>query len=510
MKQEENSVALVGGGAACVATFVELVKKRIAKTIYVICPGDIGPGMVFGNRDDDLICNTSAEIMSVMEDAPQDFLLYLRQNGRRVDPEAFVPRSWVGAYLTVRFHEYAAIAWRRGIKVIHLPYRFRCVRAIDGGGYELKLANDGTSFSHVVTDVIFCTGLGAARIPDSLKTHVGHPRLICSPYPEADMLSRIPANSRVLVVGSKLSAVDAAILLGRQTCEVSMLSPSGVLPAVRTRTIRNARFRLDRSWLESILRRWTPGSDPSSQSGLRYAYLKYLACHMSALVGRSWREQFSGAHACNQRLRDQIRLAEVGQCEWQDVLVDFAEAINAIHARTRCPFPGALHPAVRESVLPYFTALALPNARKLLNLMEKGLLSVSKGTLSDVIAPPDRSAPWCVNWGDGFRNFDAIVIATGFHVPRLVKNEAGELKIDVHGLHENEAVNLSQRLTAEPTRPAEKGNLWVVGPLAQPRVPISSALFVTASVAARVTANLKSRRAARTQDEYLPLDAAVN
>jgi hypothetical protein len=509
MKQGENSVALIGGGAACVATFVALVKQPAAKTIYVITPGAVGPGMVFGNDDDDLICNTSAEMMSVMADAPQDFLLYLRQKGRPDGPEAFVPRSWVGAYLADRFRDYAAIARRRGIKVVHLPYRFQSLRAIDACGYELKLTGDVASYSLVVTDVIFCTGVGAPRIPDLLKPHVGHPRLIDSPYPEADMLRRIPKHSRVLVVGSKLSAVDASILLGREGCKVSMVSPSGALPAVRSRSIRNARFRLDRSWLESIFRRWTPGGDASYPRGLRHAYLKYFARHMSDLAGPSWRKQFSGARACDERLRDQIRLAKLGQCQWQDLLVDLVETINAIHTKTRSPFPGAMHPAVGEHIEPYLTALALPNAKKLLDLMDNGLLSVSKGRLNDVIAPPDASTPWSVNWGEGHQSFDAIVVAAGFYAPRLVRNETGDVEIDVHGARGKETVDLSHWLTTEPPRPAEQGNLWCVGPLAHSRVPISSALFVTTSVTAQVAANLRFRRSAAALRERCPVDTAV-
>jgi hypothetical protein len=504
MKQDEDSVALIGGGAACVATFIALVKQHAARTIYIVSPGDIGPGMVFGNSDDDLLCNTSAEIMSAIADAPQDFLLYLRQSGRSVDPEAFVPRAWVGVYLADRFRHFSDIARRRGIKVIHLPYRLRCVRAIDGGGHELTLESGAAPYPLFVTDVVFCTGLGAPRIPDLLKAYLGHPRLIESPYPEADMLCRIPRHARVLVVGSKLSAVDTAILLGRQNCKLSMVSPSGALPAVRSRSIRNARFRLDRAWLESLFRRWTPGGDASYPKGLRFGYLKYLAYHMSTLTGPSWREQLSASHAYGVRLRDQIRLAELGQCQWQDLLVDLVEAINAIHAKTRCPFPGAMHPAVGERVEPYLTSLALPNAKKLLDLIDDGLLTVSKGRLLDVVAPPDKTMPWSVNWGEGFQNFDAIVVTAGFHAPRLVRNEAGEMELEVHGARDSETVALSQRLSAEPTRPAGQGNLWFVGPPAHSRVPISSALFVNASVAARVAENLAAGRCATIAQRVPP------
>jgi hypothetical protein len=70
-------------------------------------------------------------------------------------------------------------------------------------------------------------------------------------------------------------------------------------------------------------------------------------------------------------------------------------------------------------------------------------------------------------------------------------------------------VALSQQLNAEPTRSAGQGNLWFVGPPAHSRVPISSALFVNAAVAARVAGNLAAGRCVTMLDEYRPQDAAV-
>ncbi|CAB3764395.1 FAD/NAD(P)-binding protein [Paraburkholderia humisilvae] len=491
MMQDNKTVALIGGGAACVATFIALVKRRAAKTLYVVAPGQIGPGMVFLTSDDALLCNTSAELMSVMTDDPADFIRYQRDRGSVVSAEDFVPRSWVGAYLADRFHEYVKIARERGITVVHLPLRFLSAQTIDPCGYRLSLTDGHATQTLDVTDAIFCTGLGAPRLPEALKPYRDHALLIRSPYPERSMLERVAAGSRVLVIGSKLSAVDAAILLCRQGCRVTMVSPSGSLPAVRSRSIRIGAFRLDRESLDSILRRWTPGNDGASfPKGLRHAYLKYVARHLSAFVGKSWRNQFAALGVPDQRLREQIRLAESGQNQWQDLLVDLVDAVNEVYARSERPFPGGIHPAIMHSIEPYLTSLALPNARKLLHFMDIGLLSVATGQLKEVISPGNTSASWCVDWGDGQKNFGAVVVAAGFHLPRVVANGPGRAELDHYSERAQHAVGVTHSLTAAPARPAGQGNLWFVGPPAHARVPIASALFVTASVAERVAARL--------------------
>lgn len=105
-----NTLAIVGAGAAGVATFIAAVRAQVARSIYMIDPQPIGPGAAFSNTDNDILCNTSVDTMSVLHDMPLDFLEHLRCEGYAFTAESFVPRFLVGRYLASRFLQYSAIA----------------------------------------------------------------------------------------------------------------------------------------------------------------------------------------------------------------------------------------------------------------------------------------------------------------------------------------------------------------------------------------------------------------
>ncbi|CAB3755693.1 FAD/NAD(P)-binding protein [Paraburkholderia solisilvae] len=490
MMTQSRTLAIVGGGAAGVATFIAMVRRRAAKTIYIIEPRPIGAGIVFGSLDEDLLCNTSVAIMSVIQDNPDDFLDYLRAKGRHAMPETFAPRAWVGEYLTDRFREYTGIAAQYGIDVIDLPYRFQSLRVIDERAYSLKLSDTVMTRSITVSAVVFCTGFGAPRVPEPLKCHAGHRTLIGCPYPERDMLKRIPADSRVLVVGSRLSAIDTAVLLGREQHRVAMVSPSGTLPAVRANSLRNERYQLEQASLEALLTRWKPGTATTYPAALKHAYLKYVARQLCGYVGKSWRKHFAASEHYDARLRDEIALAERGQNRWQDLLVDLVEKVNATYTRSEPRFDGGFHPAFAESIERYLTAVALPNAKKLMSLIDEGRLTVNKGRLICVDVLRNERAPWRVDWGDGPQRFDALVLAAGFHLPQFVVNDAGELEISENGEGAKAAVGVSRELRADSSRLPGATSIWFIGPPAHARVPMPNALFVVAAQAERVAAAL--------------------
>ena len=93
-----NTLAIVGAGAAGVATFIAAVRAQVARSIYMIDPQPIGPGAAFSNTDNDILCNTSVDTMSVLHDMPLDFLEHLRCEGYAFTAESFVPRFLVGRH----------------------------------------------------------------------------------------------------------------------------------------------------------------------------------------------------------------------------------------------------------------------------------------------------------------------------------------------------------------------------------------------------------------------------
>ncbi|CDG17017.1 FAD/NAD(P)-binding protein [Xenorhabdus doucetiae] len=491
MSFQKRSLAIVGGGAAGVTTFIAAVQHRAAQVIYIVDPGPIGPGMAFFNLDGDILCNTSVDTMSVVSDNPLDFLDYLHEHGHAVTPESFVPRQWVGNYLNERFSEFSAIARQAGIDVFHVPHLFRQLKVNSHRRYTLWYGDVLAPKPLEVTDVIFCTGFGASRIPDALKPHLAHPTFIHCPYPETGMLTKIPTKSRVLVIGSKLSAIDAAILLCREGHHVTMTSPSGDIPAVRSRFMRSSGAFFEHKSMTSIMTHKGNQSTNFFPDSLKHAYLKYFRRTLNKYTKIPWREQFSNANSYRERLREEISIAEQGKSQWQDITVNFMDVINEIHLTDKTYFDGTFHPNVEKMLHRYITAIALPNARKLLHYMDSDVLTIQQGAILNVVVEEGEKGAWLVNLGQDYQRFDAVVTAVGYHRPYFVIDENGQLEIDAYGHRSECAVSISPEMAASHPYFKEKESIWFVGTPAHRRLWVPNALVVVANIATRVINNMR-------------------
>lgn len=488
MSIKKVSLAIIGGGAAGVATFVAAVRRRAAATIYIIDPRPVGPGIAFSNLDVDVLCNTSVDIMSVVAGTPADFLDYLIANGLPATLDTYAPRKWMGQYLTDRFQHYRSIAVDNGIEVIHLPYQFQSLRRHGHRRHSIRFT-DAAIRPLAATDVIFCTGYGASLVPDALKPYKSLPTLIGCPYPEAEMLAKVPGRSQVLVVGSKLSAIDSAILLCREGHQVTLVSPSGELSCARGRFIRQSGFPLDVERLQLIMARWGPRAIERSSTALRQSFVKLVARTLSAYSDRPWKTQFSYASSCEERLREEIAIAERGDSVWEDLVVTLIDAVNEFYVKNK---DHRLHSEFKKTIYRYAAGIALPNARKLMHLIEDGKLTVRRGELKEVEVSNGHQALWLIDWGQGLQRYDAVVVAAGFHFPYFVLNDVGELEIDVERQRAKDSVVISDHMAMTHPEWDQMESIWFVGPPAHVRVPLPNGLFVVASIADQVVASMMS------------------
>ncbi|WP_273795150.1 FAD/NAD(P)-binding protein [Brucella intermedia] len=480
---EQKRIAIVGGGASGIATFIAAVRQRAAATIFIVDPAPVGQRTAFSTSDDDLICNTSVDLMSVIPEARHDFLDYLTSLNYQATPSSYVPRRLVGEYLTERYREYREIARRRGIEVIHLPWRFDTLR-IEGQHRYRLLFTETFAEPLVVSDVIFCTGYDVPRVPDIMVPYQKHPTFIGSPFPEARMLAKVTGKSRVLVVGSKLSAIDAAILLCREGHQVTMLSPSGRLPTVRASCVRNDSVSWDLDYIASFMRHIASRSPAS----LNFTLFRHVIRALSKNTAMPWRRQFSYAVSPAERLREEIAIAERGECQWQDMIVTFVDALNWLYVRNRDQFQGKLSNFL-EVLYPFFTAAALPNAQKLMRYIDEGRLEIKRGTLDRLDASEPDAGFWLTDWGNGSQSFDAIVNSTGYLGQTCIFN-AGEIKFDTTGFRPEEVLDICLDMSATHPELHRKESIWFVGPAARARLLVSNALFVIAPLADEVIANM--------------------
>ncbi|MEV3989872.1 FAD/NAD(P)-binding protein [Streptomyces sp. NPDC049837] len=455
-------MVIVGGGATGVAAFVALVRHRVAARIDIVDPLPVGTGRAFATTSPALLCNTSVGIMSLVPGYPDDFLDHLLARGVPADRHAFVPRHHFSRYVRDRYVTYGVLHRRGGGAGGHVRGRASAVRRLPGGGYEVVL-DDGRRVD--ATDVLLCQGYAGPVVPGTLRPHLGREGLFLGPYPEGALLTAMPRTaSRVLVLGSRLSAIDAALLLCGAGHRVVMASPSGELPAVRART----------------------GSRPGPPLTADFAALDFsgprLERQLVALVARATstvgaqrlRDQVTTSVDTVERLRREIRLAENGHTHWQDILCAMVDAANqvlpALDVPTRAAVLRRCAPLLR-----YLGAFPLGTARTLLGHMESGRLAVRRGVPVEVAPGP----PWRAVWAGGAaERFDAVVTAAGYGDPPL-HTSGDHLHLDAPARHRGPgtAPHIGEDLRVRfPAGPVPE-RIWTVGVTSSPRVPSINAVY---------------------------------
>ncbi|MEU5547500.1 FAD/NAD(P)-binding protein [Streptomyces sioyaensis] len=472
-------VIIIGGGATGVSLFSRLSGLTGISSLSLVDPNPIGLGTAFGTTDPLLLCNTSVDVTSMDPDGESDLLRYLAGRGWPVHRDEFVPRYLIGHYCRERFLARRHEAEQAGIRVRHHRSRARIVRPLGSEGYAVELA-DGRRITG--TDVFLCPGLDRPVVPELVHDHLGNPALTTSAYP-VEGLRRLPENSRVLILGSKLAAVDAALVLGRAGHRAVMASSSGSLPAVRTRLRRPDTPHLDTDV-------WR-GLSPHSPSLDREVARLVLAAVAQAGNGAPLHSQTSAATHPAERLAEELDIALTDRAHWQDAIAEIIQAINHTSAPWQHTVRGAVLHRYRHLISRYISAIPVRNARLLLRHLTEGSLAVAPG-LPQRVTPSRDGSGWQVRWdGAPAEHFDHIVCATGYHKPALSRLPDGTLRLDDDSAPGGDPYVSGELQICDP-RTGKPERVWVLGAASHRRTAIVNYLNTAAhqakAVADRFTA----------------------
>ncbi|GHF59243.1 hypothetical protein GCM10010218_45880 [Streptomyces mashuensis] len=469
-------VVVVGAGVAGTGVVVQLVAAlaarrdrtadRAVNAVTVVDPHPPGWGLAFGDPDPLLLCNSAADANSLLAGDPLDFVRHLRGLGRPVGPLDCVPRSWLAAYCRDHYDRARETAARHGVTVTHVPAGVRTVTTAPGDGTRRRvLLDDGRELT--ADAVVVCTGVREPKVPDGFAGLTGHPRYLDAPYPAARLRERLRPGSRVLVLGTRQSAVDAALLLCREGHRPTLTSRSGVLPAVRGSLCAPPRPfpPLDR------LARLDP-EDPLLAE-------RVLRCVVEAvrLTGPlPLRRQSSRAAGPVERLREETALVEAGACTWQQVVAAGMEAVIELGARLPADRCRALMDRFDWAVSRYVTAMTVVNARRLLDHLDAGVLRLAPHYPAAVTADPDG---WQIHWPGAAapEPYDHVVAAAGFHLPLLHRSADGTA-LHVTGAPPGSAPvdRLEADLRVRPAAGGPPDPVWVVGVGTHVRIPFANHL----------------------------------
>jgi len=252
-------VAVVGGAASGVLVAANLARGAARERsgapldVVVIDPRpDAGRGAAFGGNDDAHLLNVAAARMSAVPDDPDHFLRWMNTFVRPTAPAAYVPRRLYGLFLDELLQD--AFDGARGrARLIRIHTRATAVsvaepddrrsdhRVAGVPGHHRVLVRLATGHWLGADDVVLALGSpgpGTGWAPAELLT-CG--RFVADPW-GTDLRERIgPAREQgptgaeplpVLLVGSGLTAVDAALTLLAQGHRVRVVSRHGLLPSV--------------------------------------------------------------------------------------------------------------------------------------------------------------------------------------------------------------------------------------------------------------------------------------
>lgn len=285
-----SDVAVVGGGASGTLTAIHLMASRshdLRVTVHD-ASGELGKGLAYGTTDRRHLLNVRSRHMSAFPDIPGDLVEWARRTGRQPDAQAFLPRRDYAVYL----HETLD-------RLRDERFGFRAERVVDiapsDGGFELTARGGRTSRA---TTVVLALGnqrpaplaVGAAPLPEA-------PWHLADPW-DLGRLTALPADAVVVLVGTGLTAVDAAITLldaapGRR---VVMVSRHGLLPEAHVEQSSTA-------WLSPV-----PATGPVTADQL--AQLVRSQVEAARQQGVDWRPVIDGLRAPTQGLWQRLDLDE--------------------------------------------------------------------------------------------------------------------------------------------------------------------------------------------------------
>lgn len=236
-----KKIAVIGfglSGAAFFINFIEQLRKssRVPKleiTLIDTIAVD-GRGIAYRTGYLSNLLNTPSTTMGLLSDDKMHFYNWLvskhdilQANYHGFDI-IYPPRNLYGQYIEETLAKYFIIAEKLGISVVQKVDTVRSI-STNNGQYNVSFTKNSPPFKYHY--VIFCAGGNKKKNFPHIEHHEN---FFDSPY-EPNFPQSIDKHSNVLILGSRLSAIDAALMLSQNNHKgkIYFISRGGLLPRVQ-------------------------------------------------------------------------------------------------------------------------------------------------------------------------------------------------------------------------------------------------------------------------------------
>jgi uncharacterized NAD(P)/FAD-binding protein YdhS len=225
----QMTVAIIGGGFSGTILAAQLLRRSTPSLSVVVVEksSSVGRGLAYGTACRSLLLNVRARNMSALADHPHHFLHWAQSNyDPAIGPGSFLPRAVYGRYVQAVLNEAAQSAGRRRLQWI--KDEAVTLGPTSAGTTEIHLRGG----RRLLADrVVLALGNFPARDPLASWNAENGSRYFRNPW-SAEAFEEVEDLGSILLVGSGLTSVDAAMRLRVQGCRgtIHIVSRHGLLP----------------------------------------------------------------------------------------------------------------------------------------------------------------------------------------------------------------------------------------------------------------------------------------
>ncbi|PWY96106.1 FAD/NAD(P)-binding domain-containing protein [Aspergillus sclerotioniger CBS 115572] len=360
-----ESIVIVGAGASGIAVLLRLIDhakdgKRIPPIIVVEKSSPPGPGLAYSPACTGTIINMHTDTMGLSYNDPKHFTRWRDE----LESGPFPSRSSYGEYLEAMWSQILSEAQKLGLSISIIQDEVSDIDRHDNGTFTLTF---GGGNNLPARSVILALG----NFTSTLNTHlIDRPGFFPSPWPTSQ-LTAIPTDASVLIIGSRLSAVDAALFLSKNGHQGSMtfMSRSGRLPKVqgdpepypRRYTLHTLARDIESNPADALVRLTTRLMDEID--GVNHGDWTWLQKHASPLA----------------ELQADLHAAKAGNAHWQTVLRHTAPVIERYWRCLSLESQKLFMAKFLSPWMRYRHGMPVQNAQKILDLLQTSQLSVVAG-----------------------------------------------------------------------------------------------------------------------------------
>ncbi len=406
-----RKIIVLGGGVSSLSFISTIIYEYQAEQecleIEVISPFGLGFAPNFFNQPQSSLCNSSSGVNSIFNHDPLHFVNWLKRNGYSYDEKDFVPRSLYGMYLgDVAYNSYT-LAKEKGIKIVVKQSEFSHLKV-----RKNKKIVTATNGEVSVGDMIVF-GLGHKERTSKIHNHMYYPE-------EQKLIQDIPNSKyRILVVGSRLSAIDVALLVGdKDNIKADFISSSGYFPAVRSEVIMNLAKYLSKA---NILKYSKETSTTVYKSFVR-AVRKEIRLNFNGSI------TVEGGDPYLQLKRDLSISTEKDNISWQKTLDNIMFTLNAVWPLFTDSERELFFSEYGTLIKRYLYSFPGSTAKKICELFEANRITMQKGEVNwDDFDFLSKKLIKVVNYKN--KKYDYVIDASGCVKSKLYFQKDGTISL---------------------------------------------------------------------------------